>query len=83
MSQEEEEVESMPGESVPTCEDCGANFANEEDLRKHHEMEHERMKTADKGPVEAHKCSICGATFPKKDGLIQHQQAAHHKVEDF
>ena len=79
----EETVESLPGESVPTCEDCGANFANEEDLRKHHAEHHARISAAEKARPGEYKCSTCGGTFPEKDALIEHQQAAHGKVVDF
>ena len=72
--------DSVPGESVPTCEICGANFANQDDLENHLDTHHNEME-ASEADMKMHKCLDCGATFHSQDGLVEHQQMVHHKVE--
>ncbi len=72
--------ESLPGESVPTCETCGANFANQNDLESHINAHHEEMEAAESGPEKQYKCQ-CGATFKSKDSLIEHERVVHRQVE--
>ena len=54
--------DSVPGESVPTCEICGANFANQDDLENHLNTHHNEME-ASEADMKMHKCLDCGATF--------------------
>jgi len=69
--------DSLPGESVPTCETCGANFANQAELENHRRT-HAGGSMADKtGAEQQWKCQQCGATFKSEEALIEHNQVAH------
>lgn len=56
-----------------TCKMCGAQFDNEEDLKKHNAEAHGMAE----GSESEVKCQMCGATFKSKEELDQHNKEAH------
>ena len=60
-----------------TCEECGARFDTEQELRQHKRDAHSEGQSRRQDPYH---CDACGASFNSAEELRAHQNREHAHV---